>query len=264
VAAGIYREVWSLPVADDAVRKQVSSSSTNLLLVLRDSLWHLGLQGPTAAAPSNGSSSSSSSSSNSNNSSSSTSSSDQNAAAVPQFLSRLRFSEPTLAATNSFSFGTAGVYELTQACLMSKAAHRAGVQALVLTGPYLHSQLAVLQAAASTQPGAAACVLAGSQGLHVMLVASTAGAPAVAVAGAVGRDTDQQQQQQQQQQEVLQQRLASLFGPTAVLPDARLAAARAAEQALCEQLRLFSPVTWSLACQRLLMRRPPEGVAVSV
>lgn len=250
MAAGIYKEIWGLPVADEAVRQQVSTSS-NLLLVLQDSLWHLGLQGPTAAA-----------SSNPPASPAPTSSSDQNAA-VPRFLSKLRLPEPTLMSTNPLTFGSSGVYELSQACLMAKAARRAGVQALALTGPYLPSQLAVLQAAASS---GAMCVLAGSQGLHIVLLAATGGgAAANAAASAVGGHTGSMpSRQQQQQQNDLQQRLGALLGRTTVLPEAWLAAARAAETSLGEQLRLLSPAAWSGACQHLLRRQLPEDVAVGV
>jgi hypothetical protein len=129
------------------------------------------------------------------------------------------------------------------------------VAALLLSAPYLPSQLEALhEKVAKLQHSLA--VLVGASELHVVvsklpweeedddmfddqLDVDTA------------RCTVQQQQQQQQRMPAWQQVLLDGLGPAQLLDPGHLAAAEEAEEALLAQQRLFSTAVWNAAAQQL-------------
>uniref|UniRef100_A0A383VP96 Uncharacterized protein n=1 Tax=Tetradesmus obliquus TaxID=3088 RepID=A0A383VP96_TETOB len=139
---------------------------------------------------------------------------------------------------------------LLQSQLLSKAATRAEVRALVLSAPYLPSQLEAFHATAAKLRHSLA-VLLGASELHVV----------VSQLPWQGDDEDDDdgssssssdcEQQQQQRMPPWQRVLLYGLGPARLLEPGQLAAAEDAEDALLAQRRLFSAAVWNAAAQQL-------------
>jgi hypothetical protein len=135
------------------------------------------------------------------------------------------------------------------------------VRALVLSAPYLPSQLEAFHATAAKLQHSLA-VLLGASELHVVVsqlpweeddeLAHDAHASEDELGQEPSRtQAAQQQQQQQQRMPAWQQVLLDAVGPALLLEPGQLAAAEDAEEALLVQQRLFSAAVWSAAAQQL-------------
>jgi len=290
IGVGIYREVWGINVSDEAARQHAGTCSVLLLLqdlVVDLSTLHGAGRAPaqlpaggkqqqqyvnaaapqgsgqseavitatataTAAAPAAGSS---------NGSTSST-------PTTSAFLDSLRHFPPSVLSTVCpLNFQTSSLQVILQACMASKAAKHAGPKALLITGPYLPSQLAAVQKTAAALK-LSAQLLSSPTALHVLLIPTQTAAveaaplaaelaPGVQASAQVTPPPQQQQQQQQEQEQQQQQQHLHLFGHGDLQPvsEAAIAAAQAAEASLNQQLRLFTPAAWSLAYQQLMKRK---------
>jgi hypothetical protein len=131
------------------------------------------------------------------------------------------------------------------------------VCAIVLSAPYLPSQLEAFHATAAKLQHSMA-VLVGSSELHVV-VSKLPWEDADsdfhhAQSDSSSSSSSHAQQQQQQQLEMMppwQQVLLQALGPAALLDPAQLAAAEDAEAALLAQRRLFNTAVWNAAAQQL-------------
>ncbi|WIA33995.1 hypothetical protein OEZ86_012380 [Tetradesmus obliquus] len=173
-------------------------------------------------------------------------------AVYPWFLAVLKPSQLLPGDLHPLSLSASAFTLLLQSQLLSKAATRAEVRALVLSAPYLPSQLEALHATAAKLRHSLA-VLLGASELHVV------------VSQLPWQDDDEddddgssssssdceQQQQQQQRMPPWQRVLLDGLRPARLLEPGQLAAAEDAEDALLAQRRLFSAAVWNAAAQQL-------------
>ncbi|KAF6253719.1 hypothetical protein COO60DRAFT_394808 [Scenedesmus sp. NREL 46B-D3] len=143
----------------------------------------------------------------------------------------------------SLSSGAFGL--LLQSLLLSKAAKRAEVRALVLSAPYLPSQLEAFHATAAKQRHSLA-VLVGSSELHVVVSQLPWEEDELG-----GDESSDNATQQQQWMPGWQQVVMDALGQASLLDPGRLAAAEDAEEALLAQRRLLSTAAWNAAAQQL-------------
>jgi hypothetical protein len=140
--------------------------------------------------------------------------------------------------------------EFLQSNLTTKAARQKTVQCMVLSSSaYLPSQLNTISSLAAGI-GIATSFCASTDSVHVLLM------PALASL----TDTEFRQRVSSITQTTCELLLPT-FGKVRPLPEERLAAARAAEQTLNRQLRLWHPPTWAETLQQQLMsNRAPHSM----
>jgi hypothetical protein len=153
--------------------------------------------------------------------------------------------QPDLLANTTFT-------EFLAQQLISRTATRQGIKALVLSAPYLPSQLFTMKALAAKQSVESSLyVSSDSSTLHTVLYRLQHAAPAALQQG----QQDQQDLPQGLAVSDLEQALSGVLGPIQPLPPARLQVAVAAEQSMRRQLRLWDPATWSSVLQQQLESR---------
>lgn len=266
VARSLYREVWGLNVADATALTSQATSSHVLWVVqagaAADNSSNSATQHATAAASTMLVSrvtedSAATPATNTNNANTTSTSSTVLSAQHGVSLPAARI----LATVGALDLHPSSLQQILQQLLLSRPARRAGGHAVVLSGPYLPSQLALVDKLAaglqlSTQ------LLTGQLGLHVCFVAPltpTTQPPATTATAAAAAAPGDMLWQQQETQHV-QGELVSVLSPTQPITDAALSAAAANESQLIAQLRLFTPTAWSAACQVLLKRRKHTDV----
>lgn len=150
----------------------------------------------------------------------------------------------------------AALVQYLQSQLVSRQAAKQLVQAIVLNGPYLPSQIDMMSDIADKLQLHTTCFISKHQ-LHVVISRQ----PALQTAAGDSSRSEQQQHPELSWIRLLSSELGANIQP---LLEGRLQAARDAEQLLIEQLRLYSPVVWSSALQQKLLTRKRVQTVVAV
>lgn len=151
----------------------------------------------------------------------------------------------------------ATMQQYLQTQLMSRQASKQAVQAILLNGPYLPSQLDFISDLASKLQLRSSWFLSAQQ-LHLVICKQ----PELQYVGtSVEHATGPQQHTELTWTEFLTSVLEINVQP---LPAGRLTAAQEKEQLLIKQLRLFSPVTFSSALQQKLLTKKRVQAVIAI